>query len=46
MSAPEWFEAPCAIGFRGLIATRWAFRSILITMMPPTIRTEFFGDRS
>lgn len=46
MNAPAWFEAPCATGFAGVVATRRAFRSILITMMPHSLRAEFFGDRT
>lgn len=46
MSAPAWFDVPSAVGFRRLVATRRAFRSILITMMPQSLRTEFFGDRT
>ena len=45
MIAPAWFDAPGAVGFGRLVATRWAFRSILITMMPQSLRAEFFGDR-
>jgi hypothetical protein len=46
MNAPAWFDAPGAAGFGRIVATRWAFRSILITMMPQSLRAEFFGDRS
>lgn len=46
MNAPDWFDAPGAVGFGRITATSWAFRSILITMMPQSLRTEFFGGRS
>jgi len=43
MIARDWFDAPSAVGFGRVVATRWAFRSILITMMPQSLRNEFFG---
>ena len=46
MIAPAWFDAPSAVGFRRLVATRWAFRSILHTMMPQSLRAEFFGGHA
>jgi hypothetical protein len=40
----EWYDAaPGHAGFGCLTATRWAFRSILNTMMPPSMVMEFFG---
>lgn len=44
MSAPDWFDAPGAAGLGRIVATRWAFRSILNTMMPQSLRAEFFGN--
>lgn len=44
MSAPEWFDvAPGHAGFGLLTATHGAFRIILRTLLPYSIRTEFFG---
>lgn len=43
----EWYDAFAADqdGFRSIVATRWAFRSILHTMMPPSFIVEFFEER-
>ncbi|WP_156076224.1 hypothetical protein [Erythrobacter colymbi] len=44
MNAPEWFDvAPGHAGFGRLTATHGAFRSILRTMLPYSMRAEFFG---
>lgn len=46
MSGRIWCEvAPGHAGFGGFIATQWALRGILRTMMPETLREEFFGAR-
>lgn len=47
MSAPYWYHTAHTgqEGFRRLVATRWAFRAILHTLMPPSFAEEFFGDR-
>ncbi|MFO6448934.1 hypothetical protein ACLBKU_17515 [Erythrobacter sp. NE805] len=45
MNGVDWFDAhPGYAGFGRITATRWAFRSILNTMMPLSIIFEFFGD--
>lgn len=44
MNGVEWFDAASGhAGFGRLVATRWAFRSILHTMMPLSMVLEFFG---
>jgi hypothetical protein len=44
MNAPEWFDvAPGHAGFGLLTATHGAFRIILRTLLPHSMRTEFFG---
>lgn len=44
MNGLIWCEvAPGHAGFGRFIATQWALRSVLHTMMPETLREEFFG---
>ncbi len=45
MNAVQWFDAAPFAGFGRIVATSWAFRSILHTMMPPSFVAEFFEDR-
>ncbi len=45
MSAVSWYDAaPGHAGFARITATHLAFRSILRTMLPYSMRLEFFGD--
>jgi len=42
----EWFDAaPGHAGFGRLTATRGAFCSILRTLLPQSMREEYFGNR-
>lgn len=44
MNKFDWFDcAPGHAGFGHVTATRGAYRSILRTMMPVSLRREFFG---
>lgn len=44
MSAPEWFDvAPGHAGFGRLTATHGAFCIIFRTLLPQSMRAEFFG---